>query len=254
MSLWIYPWNFYSESAQNLAKALGIKRIKHENSKLIGNKNKTVINWGASKLPDEVSKCNIINNSKSVSLCSNKLSFFREISGKASVPDWTNDPATAFQWVANGDTVCARTVLNGHSAEGLILMTKDSSTHVEAPLYTKYVPKIDEYRVHVVANEAIDIQRKALRPGWIEEHGAPNHKIRNLANGFIYVRNNLNPPAQVIGEAVKAVKAMGLDFGAVDVIWNQKRSTAYVLEINTAPGLEGTTLENYTNAFERFKK
>ena len=38
-------------------------------------------------------------------------------------------------------------------------------------------------------------------------------------------------------EATKAVAALGLDFGAVDVIYNEKYGRAYVLEVNTAPGL-----------------
>ncbi|MNY63636.1 hypothetical protein D3C86_2006230 [compost metagenome] len=46
-----------------------------------------------------------------------------------------------------------------------------------------------------------------------------------------------------------AVNAIGLTFGAVDVIWNEYRHQAYVLEVNTAPGLTGTTLEKYAEAF-----
>jgi D-alanine-D-alanine ligase-like ATP-grasp enzyme len=53
----------------------------------------------------------------------------------------------------------------------------------------------------------------------------------------------------VTSEAIKAVNCLGLYFGAADVIWNDKEQRAYVLEVNTAPGLEGTTLENYANAF-----
>jgi glutathione synthase/RimK-type ligase-like ATP-grasp enzyme len=45
-----------------------------------------------------------------------------------------------------------------------------------------------------------------------------------------------------------AVSALGLDFGAVDIIWNEREDKCYVLEVNTAPGLQGSTLENYANA------
>ena len=43
-----------------------------------------------------------------------------------------------------------------------------------------------------------------------------------------------------------------VDFGAVDVVWNQQNGQAYVLEINTAPGLAGQTITSYANAFRRF--
>ena len=45
-----------------------------------------------------------------------------------------------------------------------------------------------------------------------------------------------------------AIKALGLDFGAVDIIYNEAEDQHYVLEVNTAPGLEGTTLQKYTEA------
>ena len=42
--------------------------------------------------------------------------------------------------------------------------------------------------------------------------------------------------------------AVGLKFGAVDLIWNELENKSYVLEINTAPGLTGATLEKYAQA------
>jgi D-alanine-D-alanine ligase-like ATP-grasp enzyme len=41
-----------------------------------------------------------------------------------------------------------------------------------------------------------------------------------------------------------------LDFGAVDVIWNEKQQRAYVLEVNTAPGLEGQTVDDYARGIK----
>ena len=41
----------------------------------------------------------------------------------------------------------------------------------------------------------------------------------------------------------------GLTFGAIDVIWNEHQQKAFVLEINTAPGIEGTTVEKYAAKF-----
>src|SRR5690606_32924060 len=78
-----------------------------------------------------------------------------------------------------------------------------------------------------------------------------NFMIRNHRNGFIFQRNEITIPADVEVQATKAFEASGLDFGAVDVIWNEHEGRAYVLEINSAPGLEGTTLDNYVAAFKR---
>lgn len=252
----IYSWKEASEGAKQLAEAMGIKRLKHEGSKYKGSDKKIVINWGSSSVPDEVKKSRILNPTNVVALCSNKLNFFKALSGKGvTIPDWTDDYDQAIKWVTDGHVVCARTVLSGHSATGLVLMDKDNpKSFVKAPLYTKYVPKKDEYRVHVVAGKVIDVQRKALRNGWLEEHGGDvNYKVRNLANGFVYVRQDVVAPKQVMEEAVKAAEIVKLDFGAVDVVFNAKKDAAYVLEINTAPGLEGASVENYAKALGEIK-
>lgn len=249
----IYSWNEASEGAKQLASAMGVKRLKHEGPKYKGSSNKIVINWGSSTVPDEVQKSRVLNPPDIIRTCADKLRFFKALSGKeVNIPDWTDDYDQAIRWVSEGFIVCARTVLSGHSATGLVLMDKDNpKSFVKAPLYTKYIPKRDEYRVHVVLGKVIDVQRKALRDGWLEEHGVnTNYKVRNLANGFVYVRQGFTAPKQVTDEAIKACEIIKLDFGAVDVIFNEKRDAAYVLEINTAPGLEGSSVENYANALK----
>jgi len=50
---------------------------------------------------------------------------------------------------------------------------------------------------------------------------------------------------------VNAVNALGLDFGAVDIVYNNPERLATVIEVNSAPGMEAgsTTLFNYVKAF-----
>lgn len=250
--MWMYCWNEGSEGGKALAGALGIKRLKHEGSKFKGGGHKTVINWGSSKLPDEVMKCSVVNKPNSVALCTDKLKFFDWVNDnddgnytRVITPDWTTDPEQVLKWVADGHVVCARTILNGHSAQGLVLIEKPED-FVKAPLYTLYVPKKHEFRVHVVAGKMIDVQRKAKK----NDAEKVDWRIRNLANGFIYAREGFEVPDVVRQQALAAVLAVGLDFGAVDIIWNEKHDKAYVLEINTAPGLMSTTLELYAEAFK----
>lgn len=118
-------------------------------------------------------------------------------------------------------------------------MTEDEL--VDAPLYVQYVKKKEEFRLHFFRGEMFDVQRKARR---IEEEN-PNWQIRNHANGFIYQRNDIELPAGMVEVAAKIFNGTGLDFGAVDTIYNAHDERSYVLEINTAPGLTGTTLEKY---------
>lgn len=248
----IYAWNPNSEGSKELRDALKIKSIKHENSRFKGSPDKRVINWGSSTLPDEVLKCNVVNKPELVLMCSNKLRFFQRIKlvQPDLVPEFTTDLDEAIRWVGSGNKVCARTVLQGHSGEGLVIMNKDDpSTFVKAPLYVKYIPKKEEYRVHVAFGEVIDIQRKTLSEAKKVSGEEINWFVRNHDNGFIYQRENINPARSVIDVAVQTVAAIGLDFGAVDIVYNAKQDRSYALEINTAPGLQGQTVESYQKAF-----
>jgi len=259
----IHSYKFGSGSARALGGALGAKRIKHNNSTFIGRARKTVINWGCSALPEEVLKCNIINSPASVGLVSNKLKFFRELERNnnellllnepvvlQSYPEFTTRKVDAQAWLDDGKTVVERHKLTGNSGEGIVICEPDGELG-DAKLYTKYVPKRDEYRVHVFQGEVLDTQRKARVADVPDDE--VNWKVRNMANGFIFARNEGHDiPALVLSQAVLAVETCGLDFGAVDVVYNEREGMAYVLEVNTAPGLSGTTLDKYTEAFNAY--
>jgi len=107
--------------------------------------------------------------------------------------------------------------------------------------YTKYREISQEFRVHVFQGKSIRLAMKVPRvehphpifrswgAGWKFSYGADAQKwasipLRNLAK--------------------RAVKALGLDFGAVD-IGRQPDGVFFVLEVNTRPGLEGGTVEAY---------
>jgi hypothetical protein len=154
----------------------------------------------------------------------------------------------AREWLNDNRTVVARQVLTGYGGAGIVVVPPGQELP-PAPLYTKYVSKMSEFRVHCVGDEIIDVQRKAARRDVPPDR--INWQVRNHGNGFIYVRGDVKAPRDVLDQALAAFRHTRLDFGAVDVLWNQKGQKAYVLEINTAPGLEGQTLTNYSNALRR---
>lgn len=252
----ILPWHIASKSVKGLKQALGIKGIKLEGSKFTGGSSYTVINYGATNLPDNVKSCSFINHPSVVATVVDKLQFFNKMSKSNNpprLPEYTSDTDTALRWANEGKQVVARTVLNGHSGSGIVFFS-DVSEFVKAKLYTQYIQKKEEYRVHVFGGSIIDVQRKVLRK--TDDNGKPidpktiDFRVRSHSNGFIFQRNGIKPPDDVLNQAMKAYHASGLDFGAFDVIWNESRKSAYVLEVNTAPGLEGETLEIYANAFQ----
>ena len=169
------------------------------------------------------------------------------------IPEWTQNPEEAKGWLDNGKTVVARTKLTGHSGEGIVLVDPENSELLNGlpptTLLVKYVPKKDEYRIHFSNRGDFDIQKKLYSR---QSRDSVYPKIRSHRNGFIYSRNDMGAvPDDVYKQAELARKRSGLDFGAIDVMYNRLRGQATVLEINTSPGLEGTTLQNYITEMEK---
>lgn len=251
--MFIYPYRKGSVSVSGLKDSLKAKIIKLDGSSFKGSSNKNVVNWGNSTINDEIVKCHLLNHPDRVKYASNKLNFFKEFSGKIDLPPYTTSREEAFKWIENGDRVCARTKLTGHSGEGLTILRNSDEweeyDHADVRMYVLYIPKIDEYRIHVFNGEVIDIQKKSTPKG----RKAFSYEIRSHDNGFIFTRGNIpKDMTKINNDCIEAVKVIGLDFGAVDVIYNKRRDKHYLLEINTAPGLTGTTLHKYAEAFGKY--
>jgi hypothetical protein len=185
-----------------------------------------------------------------VAVAGNKLLTY-EAFAEAGVncPKFTTEIREAMDWSDNGYMVLARTLMRGNSGRGITLHEPDDGVAIGyAPLYTRYVPKFDEYRVHVWNGSVVDVQQKRRRRG--DEQGLEGH-IRSAAEGWVFCRGELDCPRVVTVEAQKAVEALNLDFGAADVGYTRNRDRATVYEVNTAPGLQGTTLERYAGYIQR---
>lgn len=253
----IYPYNMYSEGARALADALNVYLIKREGSKYVARAGDVVINWGNGSLPVSIQRATIINKPENVEIARNKLRFFRrarDADAGLNVPDFTNDSNEAAEWLREGETVLARSTLTGTGGEGITIVENLDQLNAlnfrNIRLYVKYVPKVREYRVHVIDGHVVDIQRKVKRADLAND--AVNWKIRNHENGFVFARGAVEnvPERELIkvkAQAMQACIQCGLDFGGVDVIFNERRDAAYVIEVNTAPGIEGATVTSYAN-------
>lgn len=246
MSIKLLPYKAGSQSAKALAEALDIKRLKLKNSKWMGKAGDTVINWGNSgNVPLAVGKATILNNPKFVGTAANKLKTQRALDGSDYCLPYTTDINEARKHIELGETIVCRAKLTGNSGEGIVI-AETVDQLVEAPLYTVYKKKTDEYRVHVFDGKVISVQRKARKRD--VEDDKVNWKVRNLDGGFIFARTGFDVPLSVVNSALGAMKDLRLDFGAVDVGYHKDVGT-YVYEVNTACGLDGSNLVDYVEAF-----
>lgn len=142
-------------------------------------------------------------------------------------------------------TLFARTLINSTNGRGIVEFEGTNPQYPRAPLYVEYVPKKAEYRFHVFNNKIIDVQQKKKKREFERDRDT---RIRNLNNGYVYCRDNIVPPAGADKLAIAAVAALGYQYGAVDLIYNEKQNKCFVLEVNSRPGLMGTTLDKYVTA------
>lgn len=199
-----------------------------------------VINWGSTLPLDALTA---VNGPAAVALAIDKLDTFKHLlrSG-VNIPTFYEDGA-----LLDRDKIwLARTRLRASGGEGIVVLRKGDEM-IQAPLYVQYIPKHLEYRVHVfnqTGGSDTYVQQKLRRNE--AEQTADEKLLRNHSNGWVFAQPVGDIPAAVCKQAVAAVEYLGLDFGAVDVIVGRDDGEAYVLEVNTAPGLQGeTTLDFY---------
>lgn len=248
----ILPYKIGSKSARLLAETLTaqlglkVRRVRHDGA-YRPKARSLVVNYGSGGRPHWLGNTRVLNDPLACAKAGNKLSSFNAFKAAGlSIPDFTTSRDQAMAWIRDGATVVCRTMLNGHSGRGIVL---SDAVHpiVSAPLYVKYKKKRKEFRVHVFQEQVIDVAEKRKRRLEVRPSTFDGY-IRNLANGWVFCRDAVVRPPDLEQLAVAACRSLGLDFGAVDIIWNERENKSYVLEVNTAPGLEGTTLTNYTNA------
>src|SRR3990167_6843 len=247
-----YPYKIASNGAHALAEIFDTWCV-YSNRKYRPRKNHIIICWGAAALPNWWSRVQaqnlpVINPPHRVSIAINKLRTLEALTqAKVNVPKWTQDRATASDWVSKDSIVVARKSLTSSAGRGIVVV--DQSVRLpDCNLYTLHVRHKREFRVHVFNNRIIDIAEKRKRSDFDKEVGELDSLVRNWDNGWVFCHENVQCPEAVQREAMKAVEVLGLDFGAVDVGYREKDDKAYVFEVNTAPGIEGQTVQRYAQA------
>jgi ribosomal protein S17 len=247
MKIKVLPYKVGSKSARELVNSLNpLAIMKKQYTPLVG-RSKVVLNWGNSSPRFNLGGAIVLNKPDAVANASNKLTAFKYMKdGLVNIPEFTNDIEVAKQWIIAGSMVLCRTLLNSNSGKGIVI-AKESADLVSAPLYVKYIKKEKEYRVHVFNGNIIDFIEKKRKSGF-QQSTLYNKYIRSYEQGWVFTREGVVLTDEVKKQALLAVKSLGLDFGAVDIVVSNDNNKAVVLEVNTAPGIMGKTLDSYKKA------
>ena len=240
-------------------KIAEVLRLKVYTQKIKPKKLESAINWGLSKIPWLSDNHKVYNHPDSIVKSSNKLTSFQLFKENGvSIPLFFTRKDDAASFLNGKNKVVCRTILTGSSGSGIVIASSKDEL-VDCRLYVQYLPKQFEYRYHVFNGSIIHRQqKKRLTTEQLEERGIVerNKFIRNLANGYIFssnfeVSDTINKKLEE--QALLACSSLGLDFGGVDLIANV-RGDVYVLEVNSAPGLEGETLSKYIQAVKALEE
>lgn len=101
--------------------------------------------------------------------------------------------------------------------------------------FMEYIEAPREYRVHIFLDKSIRISEKAHTAFHEYTTVKPTHNVKHVRKA-----------------AKQAVKALGLDFGAVDILADN--TNCWVLEVNSAPGVGGSVPKLYAETFKRWER
>jgi len=166
-----------------------------------------------------------------------------------SALEFTTSVDTAYQWWLDGSVVFGRKYLNSSCGKGIVVYELGEDENFDStnpePVYTKYKKKKREFRVHVFKDQVVAVVEKKRRSNY---EGQRDTKIRNLANGYVFCQSSTDHPVGLRELALAASKVSSSDFKGVDIGYNEKANDLFIIEVNSAPGIQGSNVDAYVNA------
>lgn len=238
----IIPYHRASMSVWGLVEAIpNALIVKLQNSRYRYRPGDVLINWGNSHevVPGTIP----LNRPEAVKLATSKMRTYDalKLAGVQTVK-YTTDINEARGWDCR---IVGRNLDRGFGGHGITVFRRGEPLTPQR-FYCKYVRKEREFRFHVFTGRVIFVQEKLKKKG-VED---ADPYVRSHARGWCFAFKHLDEkpaPDGLAQLAINAVAALGLDFGAVDLSWSA-RSGGTVFEVNTAPGIEESSLSSYVEA------
>lgn len=170
---------------------------------------------------------------------------------KLEHPEWTEDNEIANQWLAAGETVMARKRIKGQTGAGIVVLkpgpgSSDLVMKDEYKVFTKYIKKKREFRVNLFKHQFVNMREKVRATT-----ASTDSHIRNSANGYTTTHCRPMPEAlrqRIIALAVAAAPVSESDFIGVDICYNEYKDLVFLLEVNSGPSIEGSSVNDFVKA------
>lgn len=165
---------------------------------------------------------------------------------KLNFPPFTESKQEAAKMIEAGFSVVCRTKLRGKGGDGIIIVDTVEQL-VDAAVYVQYQKKTNEYRVNLFKGEVVCVREKRKRKDYEAPEGRDG-RVRSHGNGYVFCTPLQPPHEDIIALAKEACKITSSDIVGVDVAYFKKTNYAFLLEVNSAPGMEGLTVEEMRDA------
>ena len=188
-------------------------------------------------------------NKTVVSNANNRLVALSLLQGKVDCLEVTSSLLKVKVWLEEGCRVVAHS--NTSDRHGRQIYTLDSVSHFKNfnmkafKFFTKYQPRAEEYRVNIVDELVSGVF--ARKPS--NSYHKNNRVLRTPRTGWSWEPIS-GCPDEVLSVAADALDTLGLQFGTVDLMWNNFRSKATVMDVHTSETLAGTMGTRYKEGFE----
>ena len=244
-----------------------------------------LICWGCKtnrnySIPNRV---RVLNHPNAIRLNRNKLKALEKMrdTDRNLVPEFktrlTDEDIRTKRWVG-------RTKYHQGGKGFWLILNKDDYENAKAEgaqYFQEHVNIKNEYRLHIFRDEMIYAVRKVKHSdpaaSWkaivkedlegkidnvnnedldrilnaaVKRITLPDRIIRSNKRGWKFSRIT-RVPEELISKAVLALRAIGLDFGAVDMV-ETLEGNCFVIEVNTGPGLKGTSYERWLEKFRTY--
>ncbi len=167
------------------------------------------------------------------------------LENKLNFPRFTESKEEALDMCMNTPVVC-RTLLRARAGKGIVIADTPEQI-VDAPVYVAYHKKTAEYRVNLYRGEVVCIREKRLRKGYERPEGQ-DYRVRSHDNGYVFCEPLVPVSHEAIAMCIKASAITNSDIVGIDLAYHKPTNYYFLLEVNSAPGMQGDTIDRYVKA------
>jgi len=201
------------------------------------NRDTNIIRWGTSRKGIKVNGV-VFNSRSAIARSTDKYRTLEVLRDSGDivwhVPQFHKNPRALLHFLGRNAPIVWRGKNHSHGRDFEYIENLGEATHntEDDGYYMAYIDKAREYRVFATPYKALIVYEK--KP-MVEE---PDNYRWNMEFGYRQeqIKDITLSTLGAIHLAIDSVKALGLDFGAVDIL-ETKDGEVYVIECNTAPTL-----------------